>query len=448
MFAYDIPKNSISYKKDNNDLLVTVNNDPSQAVRIKNHFLGGDYAIDRIGFGQDGSYVDQEYILKQVNAVHLSSHGGNNYLLDKDKKDNVYTYTGGKVTISDNGGDDRVVFKLDNPGDGLFYLSNGKDLKISTNKIDASNNDILEIKNFFVNRSSIIENFDINDYWSVTAESIYEQYGKTFPPETPDNSTPSDPGGSDESSLTGGSEDNVFNYKGGMVSITDTGGNDKVIFKNPGSRVFYSSDGIDLMISTAKIDSSNNNILQVKNFFASKDSIIETFQINDNWSVTAESIYRALGKTYPNQTAPVNNNPTTPPNSDNLIGGKEDNVFTYTGGKKSITDTGGNDKVIFKNPGSKVFYSSDGVNLKISTAKINSSNKDVLEVKNFFSDKNAIIEKFQINDRWTVTAESIYQAFGKTYPTSTDTKSAPLALLGIPNNTSEAGLNDNNASDT
>ena len=415
LFAYDISKNSISYKKDNNDLLMTINNDPSQAVRIKNHFLGGDYAIDRIEFGQDGSYADQEYILKQINAVRLSSEGGNNYLSDKDKKDNIYTYTGGKVTISDNGGDDRVVFKLDNPGDGLFYLSNGRDLKISTNKIDASNNDVLEIKNFFVNRSSIIENFDINDYWSVTAQSIYEQYGKTFPPEAPDT-PPSNPGGSDDSSLTGGSEDNVFNYKGGMVSITDTGGNDKVIFKNPGSRVFYSSDGIDLMISTAKIDSSNNNILQVKNFFASKDSIIETFQINDYWSVTAQSIYKAFGKTYPNQTAPVNNNPTTPPNSDNLIGGNEDNVFTYTGGKKSITDTGGKDKVIFAKQGSNVFYSSDGINLKISTSKINSSNKDVLEVKNFFSDKNAIIEEFQISDYWTVTAESIYQAFGKTYP--------------------------------
>ena len=442
------PKTGLKFKKDGNDLFISSSDNHDQSIRIKNHFLSDNYSIDKISFNPHGEYfLTKDDINKLANAVHLSSQGGNNYLSDKDKKDNVYTYTGGKVTISDNGGDDRVVFKLDNPGDGLFYLSNGRDLKISTNKIDASNNDVLEIKNFFVNRSSIIENFDINDYWSVTAESIYEQYGKTFPPETP-GTPPSNPGGSDDNSLTGGSEDNVFNYKGGMVSITDTGGNDKVIFKNPGSRVFYSSDGIDLMISTAKIDSSNNNILQIKNFFASKDSIIETFQINDYWSVTAQSIYKAFGKTYPNQTTPVNNNPTTPPNSDNLIGGKEDNVFTYTGGKKSITDTGGNDKVIFAKQGSKVFYSSDGVNLKISTAKINSSNKDVLEVKNFFSDKNAIIEEFQISDRWTVTAESIYQAFGKTYPTSTDTQNAPLALLGTPNNTSEAGLNDNNASDT
>ena len=43
-------------------------------------------------------------------------------------------------------------------------------------------------------------------------------------------------------------------------------------------------------------------------------------------------------------------------------------------------------------------------------------------------EKNYIIEKFQINDYWTVTAESIYQALWKTYPTSTAAQNAPLAL--------------------
>ena len=311
-FAYGISKNSILYKKDNDDLLMTINNDPNQTVRIKNHFLGGDYAIDRIEFGQDDSFEDQKYILKQINVVHLSSANGNNNLSDKDKKDNVYTYTGGKVTISDNGGDDRVVFRLDDDNDQesrVYYSSNGRDLKISTAKIDSSNKNVLEIKNFFVNRNSIIENFDINDYWSITAQSIYEKFGKAFPPETPDtpdDPTPSNPGDGDNGSLTGGSEDNVFNYKGGMVSITDTGGNDKVIFKNPGSRVFYSSNGRDLKISTSKINSSNKNVLEVKNFFSDKNYIIEEFQISDYWTVTAESIYQAFGKTYPAaQNAPL-----------------------------------------------------------------------------------------------------------------------------------------------
>lgn len=229
------------------------------------------------------------------------------------------------------GGDDKVVFRLDNPGDGLFYLSNGRDLKISTNRIDDSNNDVLEIKNFFIDKNAVIENFDINDHWNVTAESIFEKYNKPFPPELPDTPTPPPP-------------------------------------SNP--------------------DNGNSG--------------------------------------------------------DTLTGGSEDNVFTYTRGKKSITDTGGNDKVIFANPGSSVYYQSNGRDLKISTAKINSSNNDVLEVKNFFIDANAIIETFQLNDYWSVTAESIYQAFGKTYPTANETtNSAPLALLGTPNQTDEANLNTN-----
>ena len=82
-----------------------------------------------------------------------------------------------------------------------------------------------------------------------------------------------------------------------------------------------------------------------------------------------------------------------------------------------------------------------------STLTVQKGGKSIT-INEFGKEENAIIEKFQISDYWTVTAESIYQAFGKTYPTSTDTQNAPLALLGTPNNTSEAGLNDNSASDT
>ena len=57
-----------------------------------------------------------------------------------------------------------------------------------------------------------------------------------------------------------------------------------------------------------------------------------------------------------------------------------------------------------------------------------------------FEEENAIIEEFQISDYRTVTAESIYQAFGKIYPAA---QNAPLALLGVPNKTNEDSLNDN-----
>ena len=63
-----------------------------------------------------------------------------------------------------------------------------------------------------------------------------------------------------------------------------------------------------------------------------------------------------------------------------------------------------------------------------------------ITINEFGKEENAIIEKFQINDYRTVTAESIYQAFGKTYPAA---QNAPLALPEVPNKTNEASLNDN-----
>lgn len=303
----NISKTDLEFKKDTDDLLISVRNNSSQSIRVKNHFLSDDYSIDKISFNSydDNSTLEKEDINKLAGSIYLSSANGNN-TLNGGKEDHVYTYTGGKVSISDLGGDDRVVFRLDNPGEGLFYQSNGRDLKISTNKINSSNTDVLEIKNFFINKNAVIENFDINEYWSVTAESIFEKYGKPLPPELPDTPTPTpNPGNSGNGTLAGGAENNTFNYNGGMVSLSDTGGNDKVIFTNPGSRVFYSSNGRDLKISTAKIDSSNNNVLEVKNFFTDKNAIVEEFQLSDYWTVTAESIYQAFGKSYPANADPA-----------------------------------------------------------------------------------------------------------------------------------------------
>ena len=74
-----------------------------------------------------------------------------------------------------------------------------------------------------------------------------------------------------------------------------------------------------------------------------------------------------------------------------------------------------------------------------STLTVQKGGKSIT-INEFSKEENAIIEEFQINDYRTVTAESIYQAFGKTYPAA---QNAPLALRGVPNKTNEDSLNDN-----
>ena len=74
-----------------------------------------------------------------------------------------------------------------------------------------------------------------------------------------------------------------------------------------------------------------------------------------------------------------------------------------------------------------------------STLTVQKGGKSIT-INEFGKEENAIIEEFQINDYRTVTAESIYQALGKTYPAA---QNAPLALPEVPNKTNEDSLNDN-----
>ena len=292
LFSYGISKDDVSFKKDGNDLIVTVNKDSSQTIKVKNHFLGGDYAIDQIKFASNGSVLSGKDISKLMNTVHLTSEGGNNNLVDKGQKDNVYTYAGGRVTISDNGGYDKVIFK--NKTYSVNYSKKGDNLLISANKITASNNNVLEIKDFFKGANHIIEDFDLSEYSLVTARRIYEDFGITYPVAQ-----------SKQEVLTGGKEDNVYIYTGGRKIIDDKGGNDRVVFQGLEEGLFYRQKGNNLLISTKKMTTDNEDILEIKNFFSSKNSIIEEFQITDYWSVSARKIYEDFDETYP-QSAPNN----------------------------------------------------------------------------------------------------------------------------------------------
>ncbi|WP_298082303.1 calcium-binding protein, partial [uncultured Campylobacter sp.] len=113
-----------------------------------------------------------------------------------------------------------------------------------------------------------------------------------------------------------------------------------------------------------------------------------------------------------------------------MIGGKEDNVFTYDGGAKTIMDLGGYDKVIYKNPVKRVRYDygengSDDLKLIITPADPNAKN-DILEVKGFFSNRNNVIEEFHIGKYLNIKAADIFKAFGMDYETN-NAKAASLA---------------------
>ncbi|WP_298962800.1 calcium-binding protein [uncultured Campylobacter sp.] len=188
----------------------------------------------------------------------------------------------------------------------------------------------------------------------------------------------------------------VFSRGDGNDTIENFKDNDLVKFKDIGSsEVKFNLNLIDhsLLIS----DKLSNSSILIKDHNV---KINLKFQFKDGKILGSDFIDK--------QAKPIGD-------ANTMVGGRENNTFEYAGGIKNIADLGGYDKVIFKKPGNRIYYSSDEVNLKISTTPIDANNKDVLEVKGFFSNKNSIVEEFQINSYWNIKAQDIYKAFGKTY---------------------------------
>ena len=203
----------------------------------------------------------------------------------------------------------------------------------------------------------------------------------------------------------------VFSRGDGNDMVENFKDNDLIKFKDMGSNeVKFNLNLVDnsLLIS----DKLSNSSVLIKNYNVRTNL---NFQFKDG---------KILGSDFiSGQVKPIDGGNT-------MVGGKEDNVFIYDGGAKTIMDLGGYDKVIYKNPVKRVRYDfgkngSSDLKLIITPADPNAKN-DILEVKGFFSNKDNVIEEFHIGKYLNIKAADIYKAFGKTYIASA--KPATLAM--------------------
>ena len=203
----------------------------------------------------------------------------------------------------------------------------------------------------------------------------------------------------------------VFSRGDGNDTIENFKDNDLIKFKDiESNEVKFDLNlvGHSLLIS----DKLSNSSVLIKNYNVKTNL---NFQFKDG---------KILGSDFiSGQVKPIDGGNT-------MVGGKEDNVFTYDGGAKTIMDLGGYDKVIYKNPVKRVRYDygengSDDLKLIITPADPNAKN-DILEVKGFFSNRDNVIEEFRIGKYLNIKAADIYKAFGKTY--IANAKAAALAM--------------------
>ncbi|WP_171254680.1 calcium-binding protein [Acinetobacter sp. NRRL B-65365] len=380
-----ITEDRIKFSKENNDLIVTIDNNANHSIRVKDHFLGGEKAISSVQ--PNGGYaITAAQIAVKVNA----SSGGSS----DPAGDTIYQYTSGAMTITEQSGNDTVLFKngITFSQVGNYLTKSGDDLIL---KVNGSNTNKVTIKNFFKAGQYLVETLQFETGGQLTAEQIFGAFGLTIPSET--TPTPPNPVG-----------DTTYTYSSGELTITEQSGNDKVIFKNgiTFNQVgnYLNKSGDDLVL---KINGSNTNKVTVKNFFLAGNYLVENFEIETGGALSAAQIFSAFGLTLPSTDGGNQG-------SSEVAG---DTVYNYTTGALTITEHSGNDKVIFKNGitfnqvGSYLTKSGDDLILKV-----NGSNTNKVTVKNFFLAGQYLVETFQFETGGQISAEQIFGAFGITMP--------------------------------
>ena len=302
LIFFDITRDRLSFSKEENDLIINIDNDANQGVRVKNYFLNDEYALDMIQPGdQKPAYTkndidnmvnafDKPILTEDENANIIDTK--NDEILQGSDKNNTYYYHGGKDLIVDSGGIDTLKFMIN--GYRLNFSSNGTDLSLSLgNMQDKNNNNIVTIKDFFANENSIIETIQLKNGYTITSEQIYQSFGKEYPKDDSSNTTDPQP---NENNLVGGNEDNKYIFSGGQKTVIDSGGNDTIKFTQDGNGLNFSTNGTDL---TLNVYNHENDTITVKNFFTNPSNIIENFELKNGYTITSEQIYQSFGKEYP-----------------------------------------------------------------------------------------------------------------------------------------------------
>ncbi|WP_421447906.1 calcium-binding protein [Ectopseudomonas khazarica] len=235
VFFLDVPRSRLSFHRDGDDLVILVDSDLGQQVRVTNHFLGSDYAIDYVQ-PDGGNYLTTTQIAAQLTALPDGSGGeepgepgepgeptepgnpggpgeppvagvggddllvgtaGNDILLGGAGNDTLngavgndtliggigddtYVYTAGQDVIEEIGGADNLLFAggitFNQVASGL--MKSGNDLVLRVNGSTANQ---VTLKDFFLGGDNLVETIAFETGGQLTAAQIFGAFGLAVP---------------------------------------------------------------------------------------------------------------------------------------------------------------------------------------------------------------------------------------------------------------------------
>ena len=250
-FMKGIKRERLSFRKEGQDLLILVDKDQQQSVRVKDHFLGGDKALRFVQ--PDGGYrISAETIAQLIKAQELG--GQYDSVVDgQGTADDKLYGSEGKDLIRGFGGNDQLFGFAGNDrlegGAGNDYLSGGN----GSGK--GSGNDILMGGNG-------------ND-------TLYGEDG-------------------DDLLIGGAGNDSYLYYaqQGADTIDNQGGGNDGLFMRNIApNRLSFHRDGQDLVVL---VDKDHNQQVRVKGHFNGGHQTISYIQPGSGYSISKDQIAKKL----------------------------------------------------------------------------------------------------------------------------------------------------------
>jgi Ca2+-binding RTX toxin-like protein len=265
-FFIGITRNRLSFHREGDDLLILVDGDLEQQVKVTDHFLGEDFAIDYVqpdggsdittaqiaglltalpdggtssgggeqppvgGVGGDDVLIGTAAIDVLIGGAGndtLGSGAGNDRLLGG-VGDDTYVYTGGQDVLEEQGGSDTLRFTNGITFDQVVSSSDksGNDLVL---KVNGSTSNQVILKDFFLGGDNLVETISFETGGQFTASQIFGAFGLTLPtaPAAAFDSVVQVVSGND-SALNGTAQRDLLQGFNGNDQLSGAAGNDRL----------------------------------------------------------------------------------------------------------------------------------------------------------------------------------------------------------------------------
>ncbi|WP_199610552.1 calcium-binding protein [Flocculibacter collagenilyticus] len=411
LFLQQISRSQLTFQQDGNDLVILVDDGAAQSIRVLNHFVGGESALDIIqpaGSGYLTTADIQQIIDGDVDDGTIKGTDAGEQVVGT-SSDDVIDAMAGDDQIFAQGGNDTVT-----AGSGNDYVDGG------------SGNDVLE-------------GGDGNDQLK---------------------------GNVGNDTLVGGLGDDYFIVAAGhghdVVDATHSGQDILFIQGLAQSELVFTQDGDDLLI---KVGDGSAQTIRIKSHFVGGDAAINGVQLDNVAMLTTADILQLVtdggdttppdGGTGTTPTDPPIDPPTQPSTggddqvhgtdgNDILVGGEGNDTLTGGKGNDLLMGNQGDDVFIFArgdgndtievSAGANVLQFADGVAWQDVASGLSKYGDDLIlniaggsdsvTIKSFFLYGAAVLSDIRLADGSNITPAQIFGAYGMAEPTASPSEPA------------------------